>query len=76
MAYQALKKKMILPGGSGYLDLGYYFLTHACVQRDQFHKWLLLASCFNRYFMSLVANKKLALYSARLYVEQKVCANR
>ena len=29
-----------------------------CVQTDQ---WLLLASCFNRYFLSLVANKKLAL---------------
>ena len=54
------------------LDLGYYFLTRGelvrmritstgiikgCVQRDQ---WL-LASCFNRYFLSIVANKKLAL---------------
>ncbi len=36
-------------------------IIKGCVQRDQFHKWLLLASCFNRYFLSLVANKKLAL---------------
>ena len=33
-------------------------IIKGCVQRDQFHKWLLLASCFNdRYFLSIVANK-------------------
>ena len=36
-------------------------IIKGCVQRDQFHKWLLLASCFNRYFLTIVANKKLAL---------------
>ena len=36
-------------------------IIKGCVQRDQFHKWLLLASWFNRYFLSIVANKKLAL---------------
>ena len=36
-------------------------LIKGCVQRDQFHKWLLLASCFNRYFLSIVAKKASAL---------------
>ena len=32
----------------------------------QINGYCMLASCFNRYFLSLVANKKLALFSARL----------
>ena len=60
MAYQALKTKMILPGGSGSWILFWILFSHTwglmrmritstgiikgCVQRDQFHKWLLLAS--------------------------------
>ncbi len=36
-------------------------IIKGCVQRDQFHKWLLMLAVLTDIFFTLVANKKLAL---------------
>ncbi len=52
--------RKILPGGSGYntCDMGLHPLKGVSKEINFTNGRLLLASCFNRYFRSLVANKK------------------